>query len=114
MSWSSASGMPDKEAEDSLPASAASAVDASTSTRPGSTISYTTSRGSMNCPATASAREITPVIGATNLSDRKSTRLNSSHQIISYAVFCLKKKMTYTITQPHATPADNTRSYAHV
>src|SRR5258708_28496639 len=25
-------------------------------------------------------------------SDRKSTRLNSSHQIISYAVFCLKKK----------------------
>src|SRR5258708_17079735 len=27
--------------------------------------------------------------------DRKSTRLNSSHQIISYAVFCLKKK-TFT------------------
>src|SRR5258708_8373133 len=26
--------------------------------------------------------------------DRKSTRLNSSHQIISYAVFCLKKKTT--------------------
>src|SRR5258708_17302204 len=26
------------------------------------------------------------------LQDRKSTRLNSSHQIISYAVFCLKKK----------------------
>src|SRR5947208_8188865 len=26
-------------------------------------------------------------------SDRKSTRLNSSHQIISYAVFCLKKKI---------------------
>src|SRR5258708_29617792 len=28
----------------------------------------------------------------TNEIDRKSTRLNSSHQIISYAVFCLKKK----------------------
>src|SRR5258708_34424154 len=28
--------------------------------------------------------------------DRKSTRLNSSHQIISYAVFCLKKKKTNT------------------
>src|SRR5260221_14557038 len=28
--------------------------------------------------------------------DRKSTRLNSSHTVISYAVFCLKKK-TYTI-----------------
>src|SRR5258708_18281684 len=27
-----------------------------------------------------------------DLLDRKSTRLNSSHQIISYAVFCLKKK----------------------
>src|SRR5258708_29256337 len=26
------------------------------------------------------------------ITDRKSTRLNSSHQIISYAVFCLKKK----------------------
>src|SRR3712207_7537123 len=28
--------------------------------------------------------------------DRKSTRLNSSHANISYAVFCLKKKKTYT------------------
>src|SRR5258708_20881575 len=28
--------------------------------------------------------------------DRKSTRLNSSHQIISYAVFCLKKKKIQT------------------
>src|SRR5437764_7256711 len=27
-----------------------------------------------------------------DLSDRKSTRLNSSHRCISYAVFCLKKK----------------------
>src|SRR5260221_2090058 len=38
--------------------------------------------------------------------DRKSTRLNSSHTVISYAVFCLKKKtnkhcMTYE-TQPSA------------
>src|SRR3712207_7031208 len=32
-------------------------------------------------------------------SDRKSTRLNSSHANISYAVFCLKKKKT---TQPHS------------
>src|SRR2546429_2332332 len=28
--------------------------------------------------------------------DRKSTRLNSSHGYISYAVFCLKKKKTYS------------------
>ena len=41
-------------------------------------------------PSTASCST-----GKTNChfySDRKSTRLNSSHQIISYAVFCLKKK----------------------
>src|SRR5258708_29145251 len=34
--------------------------------------------------------------------DRKSTRLNSSHQIISYAVFCLKKKKhTYELQSPN-------------
>src|SRR5258708_16526058 len=32
------------------------------------------------------------LIMARDITDRKSTRLNSSHQIISYAVFCLKKK----------------------
>src|SRR2546430_6521307 len=31
-------------------------------------------------------------LGATFFGDRKSTRLNSSHSQISYAVFCLKKK----------------------
>src|SRR5258708_24708141 len=38
--------------------------------------------------------------------DRKSTRLNSSHQIISYAVFCLKKKKTphYSIGPSRHTP----------
>src|SRR5258708_25393955 len=35
--------------------------------------------------------ETTIEVARVNL-DRKSTRLNSSHQIISYAVFCLKKK----------------------
>src|SRR5437867_8857532 len=33
--------------------------------------------------------------------DRKSTRLNSSHRTISYAVFCLKKKNTHKQTQPN-------------
>src|SRR5207253_8478023 len=33
--------------------------------------------------------------GALSLQDRKSTRLNSSHVAISYAVFCLKKKIKY-------------------
>src|SRR3712207_7765723 len=32
--------------------------------------------------------------------DRKSTRLNSSHANISYAVFCLKKKTTHISTAP--------------
>src|SRR3712207_8361202 len=35
-----------------------------------------------------------PPIQPTSSSDRKSTRLNSSHANISYAVFCLKKKTT--------------------
>src|SRR5947208_10520569 len=37
------------------------------------------------------AAQLTRLAKATGI-DRKSTRLNSSHQIISYAVFCLKKK----------------------
>src|SRR5256885_7321759 len=32
--------------------------------------------------------------------DRKSTRLNSSHLVISYAVFCLKKKKNTAQSQP--------------
>src|SRR5690242_21521854 len=35
------------------------------------------------------------------LQDRKSTRLNSSHMSISYAVFCLKKKKTTIIINNH-------------
>src|SRR2546427_1810800 len=34
--------------------------------------------------------------------DRKSTRLNSSHSQISYAVFCLKKKKNTTVVRPPA------------
>src|SRR2546430_13125415 len=37
--------------------------------------------------------------------DRKSTRLNSSHSQISYAVFCLKKKKKNNITYTHETHA---------
>src|SRR5258707_9211373 len=36
-------------------------------------------------------------IGADFAEDRKSTRLNSSHANISYAVFCLKKKKKFAI-----------------
>src|SRR5258708_24221779 len=41
--------------------------------------------------------------------DRKSTRLNSSHQIISYAVFCLKKKNSF----PHDNPSNSRKSLPH-
>src|SRR5256885_11798455 len=34
------------------------------------------------------------------LADRKSTRLNSSHLVISYAVFCLKQKTPLTLPMP--------------
>src|SRR5256885_5240024 len=39
-------------------------------------------------------RQLRTGVGAAQLQDRKSTRLNSSHLVISYAVFCLKKKKT--------------------
>src|SRR5207249_5516448 len=39
--------------------------------------------------------------------DRKSTRLNSSHVSISYAVFCLKKKKTFTHTELLLLVAEN-------
>src|SRR2546429_6990054 len=40
------------------------------------------------------------------LPDRKSTRLNSSHGYISYAVFCLKKKKVFSPERPLALCAD--------
>src|SRR5690242_21594526 len=39
------------------------------------------------------------VLGLT-FKDRKSTRLNSSHMSISYAVFCLKKKRIHAVCTP--------------
>src|SRR3712207_8729723 len=39
--------------------------------------------------------------------DRKSTRLNSSHANISYAVFCLKKKKRHTISYLSYVPLSN-------
>src|SRR2546429_7265800 len=41
-----------------------------------------------------SVRALKPADGVRGHRDRKSTRLNSSHGYISYAVFCLKKKIT--------------------
>src|SRR5207247_5965304 len=44
------------------------------------------------CQTDADGIEISNQAGAIIRADRKSTRLNSSHEWISYAVFCLKKK----------------------
>src|SRR5258708_22791347 len=58
--------------------------------------------------------------GAARRRDRKSTRLNSSHQIISYAVFCLKKKniksnnihdATVRSSPPHAVLPESTSTH---
>src|SRR5256885_4695109 len=46
---------------------------------------------------------LAPVEGVAKAPDRKSTRLNSSHLVISYAVFCLKKKRI--LLQPRMEPA---------
>src|SRR5437762_6526774 len=45
--------------------------------------------------------------------DRKSTRLNSSHRCISYAVFCLKKKKKTTKHKTTATPHITTQYVNH-
>src|SRR2546430_10913709 len=59
-------------------------------------------RGCFVAPVAKQAGEANAQNGAVEpgLLDRKSTRLNSSHSQISYAVFCLKKKST--IDQPHS------------
>src|SRR2546428_4329639 len=61
----------------------------------------------------AIVKSLEPSLGGVNLediasdftmamiSDRKSTRLNSSHDQISYAVFCLKKKKRLLVTAQH-------------
>src|SRR5688500_19292743 len=52
-------------------------------------------RSTLWTPCTTSSPASTSTVAASAASgalDRKSTRLNSSHLVISYAVFCLKKK----------------------
>src|SRR2546422_268172 len=49
-------------------------------------------RSPPHAPLSAATRCSVPVVGRRAQGDRKSTRLNSSHGYISYAVFCLKKK----------------------
>src|SRR5256885_7763769 len=59
---------------------------------------YTTLFRSLPGPGRAPARLPDRRAGGLGAGDRKSTRLNSSHLVISYAVFCLKKKKRASIS----------------
>src|SRR5256885_11683162 len=72
-------------------------------------------RGASRVAAPHSAFVSTPMDDA--MTDRKSTRLNSSHLVISYAVFCLKKKNEpsrhVSILAPRSTPFVHLLSRRH-
>src|SRR2546430_12443008 len=82
---------------------------------------YTTLFRSLDAPAQLPGRLCRAISKARQrvrwlLADRKSTRLNSSHSQISYAVFCLKKKKKQARTSSHShhTPVHSaTRWYTH-
>src|SRR5256885_7334357 len=56
------------------------------------------------CPGRQGDLVGTPCVGRSAGEDRKSTRLNSSHLVISYAVFCLKKKKKPRARTSHRDP----------
>src|SRR5688572_32187654 len=58
----------------------------------------------------AHRRHLGQHLGAEQFGDRKSTRLNSSHSQISYAVFCLKKK----IAKLHSFVKDEIEASKHI
>src|SRR5207248_10363575 len=68
------------------------------------------------CPIAGGCARACGAASPMRILDRKSTRLNSSHRTISYAVFCLKKKkkkkkqkITYKYKQNYRQPAIETR-----
>src|SRR5256886_3393161 len=63
---------------------------------------YTTERVCASTADASDATKFSPAPMATR--DRKSTRLNSSHSQISYAVFCLKKKIKIGMPREHHPP----------
>src|SRR2546430_4650846 len=64
-------------------------IEASTTRRPRSPCTRNWSSTTAHLASAGPIRQVQP---GWNVVDRKSTRLNSSHSQISYAVFCLKKK----------------------
>src|SRR5205807_4863984 len=78
---------------------------------------YTTLFRSSSAPLSSWPPGLSPwVIAGTGSTcprgDRKSTRLNSSHLVISYAVFCLKKKSYRRHLLTMVTPNDNHIAHA--
>src|SRR5207245_11588182 len=65
-------------------------------------ISYLASALVLLVPPIVLAYGVTELHTESPIGDRKSTRLNSSHGSISYAVFCLKKKKIQNTTEPKA------------
>src|SRR2546426_6846400 len=83
---------------DALPISKLSAISESTSA-PFTAAGHGCTSGKFKVRPCSSSPCDSPV-GRSASTDRKSTRLNSSHLVISYAVFCLKKKKNiHTLTQ---------------
>src|SRR5438874_7135553 len=72
--------------------------DVSFTLRDGETLGIVGESGSGKTTLALSLLRLLPPAARTIGGDRKSTRLNSSHVEISYAVFCLKKKKSYTRT----------------
>src|SRR5437870_10435964 len=54
----------------------------------------------------SSREDLVYALGLSPSGDRKSTRLNSSHVAISYAVFCLKKKKTIGVWRENMSSGD--------
>src|SRR5690349_24257053 len=59
------------------------------------------------------AEALRELAASADMQDRKSTRLNSSHVEISYAVFCLKKKKTADRHQYRAPPVEEPHPCIH-
>src|SRR2546427_1450067 len=89
---------------DALPISTRAALDKAGAREQSTVSTHATNKARQRC--LASMRQFMPPgYCAPVRGDRKSTRLNSSHSQISYAVFCLKKKknkkITFTVIEWH-------------
>src|SRR5258707_10078009 len=65
------------------------------------------------CGASARGTHMAPARAGHSVVDRKSTRLNSSHANISYAVFCLKKKKNRNESEKHESHMRTYRQRVH-